>query len=50
MRFSALVRAVVEGGSVQAGGVRADNRQADSVTLYVTAATSFNGFDKSPEP
>jgi alpha-L-fucosidase 2 len=48
MRFSACVRAVVEGGSVEAGVSDLTIARADSVTVYVTAATSFNGFNKSP--
>ncbi len=48
MRFCAVLRAVVESGSVQADADSLTITQADSVTLYVTAATSFNGFEKSP--
>ncbi|MEZ4711684.1 MAG: glycoside hydrolase family 95 protein [Caldilineaceae bacterium] len=48
MRFEAHLRAVAAGGHVQtdAQGVHVEN--ADRVTLYLTAATSFNGYDKSP--
>ena len=48
MRFTAFVRAVCEGGSVQSGPSALSITQADSVTLYLIAATSFNGFDRSP--
>jgi len=48
MFFEARLRAVAEGGEVSADGpsVRVDG--ADAATLLVSAATSFNGFDKSP--
>ncbi len=48
MRFSALVRAVAEGGSVQSDSSALTIAGADSVTLYVTAATNFSGFNQSP--
>jgi alpha-L-fucosidase 2 len=49
MRFTAIVRAVVRGGTARAtpeGGLEV--RGADEAVLYVSAGTSFNGFDKSP--
>ncbi|MGI4790217.1 MAG: glycoside hydrolase family 95 protein [Janthinobacterium lividum] len=48
MRFSALVRAVSVGGSISANAATLSVTDADMVTLYLTAATSFNGFDRSP--
>ena len=47
MRFATLLRAVVEGnGTVEAGGATSLSiAGADAVTLYLTAATSFRGFD-----
>ena len=49
MRFTTLVRAVVDGaGSMQARPSELTITGADCVTLYVTAGTSFNGFDRSP--
>ena len=48
MRFAATMRAVVEGRVVQSGADTLNIVRADCVTLYLTAATSFNGFDRSP--
>ncbi len=49
MRFTAIVRAVARGGTVRAtADGRIEVRGADEVVLLVSAATSFNGFDKSP--
>lgn len=49
MRFQATVKAVAEGGTVKTDkeGIHID--KADKVTLYISAATSFNGFDKCPD-
>jgi alpha-L-fucosidase 2 len=48
MRFELLVKAVNKDGSViaDAGGIEVKN--ATDVTIFVSAATSFNGFDKCP--
>lgn len=48
MTFEARLRVLPHGGRVTAGesGIRVEG--ADSVTLVLCAATSFNGFDKSP--
>ncbi|MBN1419282.1 MAG: glycoside hydrolase N-terminal domain-containing protein [Planctomycetes bacterium] len=48
MRFQVRIRAMAEGGSVAARGDSLAVRGADAVTLVLAAATSFNGFDKSP--
>ena len=49
MRFTAIVRAVVRGGTVRTTPEgRLEVRGADEAVLFVSAATSFNGFDKSP--
>ncbi len=49
MRFTAIVRAVVRGGTVRATPEgRLEVRGADEAVLFVSAGTSFNGFDKSP--
>lgn len=49
MRFTAIARAVVRGGTA---GTTPEGelavRGADEALLLVSAATSFNGFDKSP--
>ncbi|WP_409267776.1 glycosyl hydrolase family 95 catalytic domain-containing protein [Massilia sp. BHUDP2] len=49
MRFALLVKPVVRDGSItqQDGGIRI--RDASEVTLLLSAATSFNGFDKCPD-
>jgi alpha-L-fucosidase 2 len=48
MRFEARLRIQAKGGRVSAAGDGPRVERADSVTLLVCAATSFNGFDKSP--
>lgn len=48
MTFEAQVRILAEGGSVSADGSRLVVSKANAVTLLISAATSFNGFDKSP--
>jgi alpha-L-fucosidase 2 len=48
MTFQVQVRAVAEGGQMTADEKGLMVTGANSVTLYLTEATSFNGFDKSP--
>ena len=48
MTFDLRVRAVAEHGTVVTDGHALTVTGADAVTLYVSAATSFNGSDKSP--
>ena len=48
MGFELRVRVLAEGGRVTPGGSTVDVQEADSVTLLLSAATSFNGPDKSP--
>jgi alpha-L-fucosidase 2 len=48
MTFQIHVRAVAEGGIVEVHGSRLVVKAADAVTLLLTAATSFNGFNKDP--
>jgi alpha-L-fucosidase 2 len=49
MRFTAIVRAIVRGGTTRTTPEGAlEVRGADEAVLLVSAATSFNGFDKSP--
>jgi alpha-L-fucosidase 2 len=48
MNFMVMVSVVNEGGSVRASGDGLEVRNADAVTIYLTEATSFNGFDRSP--
>lgn len=49
MRFEMLVKAINEGGSTLTDTSGITVRNANVVTLVVTAATSFNGFDKCPD-
>jgi alpha-L-fucosidase 2 len=48
MRFAACLNAIAEGGrvSTSSAGLRVEG--ADAVTLYLTAATSFGGYDQVP--
>jgi len=49
MRFTAIARAVVRGGTARATPEgRLEVRGADEALVFVSAATSFNGFEKSP--
>ena len=48
MFFEARVRVQAEGGAVESAPDALTVKNANAVTLILTAATSFNGFDKSP--
>jgi alpha-L-fucosidase 2 len=48
MTFDLRVRVVTEGGSVSAGGATLLVSRANAVTLFLSAGTSYNGYDKSP--
>jgi alpha-L-fucosidase 2 len=48
MTFDCRVRAIAENGAVSCDGQTLAVTNADSVTLLISAGTSFNGFDKSP--
>ncbi len=48
MRFEVRVGALAEGGRVAATGDALTIENADAVTLVLSSATSFNGYDKSP--
>jgi alpha-L-fucosidase 2 len=48
MRFDTRIRAAADGGKVAADEKGLHVTGADSVTLTLSAATSYNGFDKSP--
>ncbi|TCC89082.1 glycoside hydrolase family 95 protein [Pedobacter frigiditerrae] len=48
MNFEIHVKVKLDGGSVKANGDQLTIKNANSVTLYLSEATSFNGFDKSP--
>jgi alpha-L-fucosidase 2 len=48
MNFIVYAKIIQEGGAIHQTGDRLDVSNADAVTIYLTEATSFNGFDKSP--
>jgi alpha-L-fucosidase 2 len=48
MNFIVYAKVVNEGGSILQSGNQLEVENADAVTIYLTEATSFNGFDKSP--
>ena len=48
MTFALCVRITTEGGTVRYEGSTMHIIDADVATVYISAATSFNGFDKSP--
>jgi alpha-L-fucosidase 2 len=49
MKFEAVLKAVIRGGTVEGNAKRElEVRNADEVMFLLTAATSFNGFDKDP--
>jgi len=49
MHFASLLRAIAEGGSIEAGGGVLNIRGARAVTLLLTAATGYRGFDRDPD-
>jgi len=48
MNFEVHVRIITEGGSVNSGSNKINVREANTVTIYLSDATSFNGFNRSP--
>jgi alpha-L-fucosidase 2 len=48
IRFQVHLQAIPEGGKVETHGGRLVVSGANAVTLLLTAATSFNGFDRDP--
>jgi alpha-L-fucosidase 2 len=48
MTFDCRLRAIALGGEVKADALGLHVRAADAVTLIISAATSFNGYDRSP--
>lgn len=48
MHFEVHVKIIPEGGTVRKVGTKINVRNANSVVLILSAATGFNGFDKSP--
>ncbi len=49
MRFQSNLKAVLKGGSIKADVEGLHINKASEVILYLTAVTSFNGFDKCPD-
>ncbi len=49
MRFQTVLRAIPEGGKISADNSGLYIKEADEVILFLSAATSFNGFDKCPD-
>lgn len=49
MRFQSNVKAVLKEGSIKGDKNGLHIRNASEVIIYLTAATSFNGFDKCPD-
>ncbi|WP_222431568.1 glycoside hydrolase family 95 protein [Mucilaginibacter achroorhodeus] len=49
MRAAVQIKAVNKGGSVNSDNDALVVKNADEVTLFICAATSFNGFDKCPD-
>jgi len=48
MNFQIDLKAITTGGTVKTDNNTLEVTGADEVTMYLTEATSFNGFDKSP--
>ncbi len=48
MTFEIQVKLVTEGGTMKKAGEHLAVSNANAVTIYLSEATSFNGFDKSP--
>ncbi|MDB5021896.1 MAG: hypothetical protein JWQ28_3023 [Pedobacter sp.] len=49
MRYQIRVKIVLTGGTMHADTAGIQVKNADLATIYVTAATSFNSFDKCPD-
>ncbi len=49
MRYELIVKAMHKDGSVNTDTTGMDIRNASEVVLFLSAATSFNGFDKCPD-
>jgi alpha-L-fucosidase 2 len=49
MRYELIVKAINKGGKIAADSAGISIANANEVVLYVSAATSFNGFDKCPD-
>ena len=49
MRFEFRLKAIAKDGEVKTSGSGVNVTNASEVVLYISAATSFNGFDKCPD-
>lgn len=49
MRFELIIKPVIKDGEVSSDGNKLVIKNASEVLLFVSAATSFNGFDKCPD-
>ncbi|MBO9584455.1 MAG: glycoside hydrolase family 95 protein [Flavobacterium sp.] len=49
MRFELIIKSVVKDGQVSTEGNKLVIKNATEILLFVSAATSFNGFDKCPD-
>lgn len=49
MRFATLMKVVNRGGKIAANEEGIHVKNADEIIIFITAATSFNGFDKRPD-
>ena len=48
MNFEVRLKVILEGGSLSSSEDKISVKEANSVVLILSAATSFNGFDRSP--
>ncbi|SFD19416.1 glycoside hydrolase family 95 protein [Flavobacterium phragmitis] len=49
MRFELIVKPVIKDGEISSEGNKLVIKNASEILLFVSAATSFNGFDKCPD-
>lgn len=49
MRFEVLIKAVSSNGKISSDASGITVKSASDVTLFISAATSFNGYDKCPD-
>jgi len=49
MRFELIVKPIVKNGTVSYEGNKIVIKNASEILLFISAATSFNGFDKCPD-
>ncbi|CAM3745488.1 glycosyl hydrolase family 95 catalytic domain-containing protein [Flavobacterium chungbukense] len=49
MRFELIIKPIIKDGEISAEGNKLVIKNASEILLFVSAATSFNGFDKCPD-